>query len=88
MKVRSDKGLTLGTLAFQIFHGGYSTSINSVDKTKFLSHSSTDVVPQFLEKQDIHFDETFSSVDHALKIAKRNSMHRSLNDYFQKCVVL
>ena len=69
MKVRSDKGLTLGTLAFQIFHGGNSKSINSLDKTKFLSHSSTDVVPQFLEKQDMHFhDETFSSVDHALKI--------------------
>ena len=43
-KVRSDKGLTLETLAFRIFHGGNSTFINSFDKTKFLFHSSTDVV--------------------------------------------
>ena len=66
----SDKGLTLATLAFRIFHGGNSTF-----------HSSTDVVPQFLEKLEIHFDETFSSVDHALKIGRRNSTYRGLNDY-------
>ena len=34
--MRSDEGLTLETLAFQIFHGGNSTFINSFDKTKFL----------------------------------------------------
>ena len=32
----SDEGLTLETSAFQIFHGGNSTFINSFDKTKFL----------------------------------------------------
>ena len=32
---RSDEGLTLETSAFQIFHGGNSTFINSSDKTKF-----------------------------------------------------
>ena len=34
--VRSDEGLTLETSAFQIFHGGNFTFINSFDKTKFL----------------------------------------------------
>ena len=34
--LRSDEGLTLETSAFQIFHGGNSTFINSFDKTKFL----------------------------------------------------
>ena len=38
--------------------------------------------PQFLKKQEIHFDETFSSVDHALKIGERTSIHRARNDYF------
>ena len=33
--IRSDEGLTPETLAFQIFHGGNSTFINSFDKTKF-----------------------------------------------------
>ena len=33
---------------FKIFHGGNSTSINSFDKTKFLFHSPTEAVPQFL----------------------------------------
>ena len=88
IKIRSDKGPTLATLAFQIFHGGNSTFIKSFDKTKLLFHSSTDVVPQFLKKQEIHLDETFSTVDHALKIGERNSMHRALTDYFSKCVVL
>ena len=77
IKVRSEKGLTLETLAFQIFHGGNSTFINSFDKTIFLFHSSTGVVPQFLEKQEIHFDETFSSVSRF-----ENSIHHALNDYF------
>ena len=36
VKVRSDEGLTLETSAFQIFHGGNFTFINSFDKTKFL----------------------------------------------------
>ena len=88
MKVRSEKGLTLETLAFQIFHGSNLTFINSFDKTKFVFHSSTDVVPQFLEKQEKHFDETFSSVGHALKIAERNSMHRALNHYLFNFLVL
>ena len=35
MKHCSDEGLTLETSAFQIFHGGNSTFINSSDKTKF-----------------------------------------------------
>ena len=35
--IRSDEGLTLETSAFEIFHGGNSTFINSFDKTKFLS---------------------------------------------------
>ena len=35
-KFRSDEGLTLETSAFQIFHGGNFTFINSFDKTKFL----------------------------------------------------
>ena len=34
--VRSDEGLTLETSAFQIFHGGNLTFINSFDKSKFL----------------------------------------------------
>ena len=34
--IRSDEGLTLETSAFQIFHGGNSTFINSFDKTEFL----------------------------------------------------
>ena len=34
--IRSDEGLMLETSAFQIFHGGNSTFINSFDKTKFL----------------------------------------------------
>ena len=33
---RSDEGLTLETSAFQIFHGGNFTFINSFDKNKFL----------------------------------------------------
>ena len=37
---RSDEGLTLETSAFQIFHGGNFTFINSFDKTKFLFYSS------------------------------------------------
>ena len=36
MAFRSDEGLTLETSAFQIFHGGNFTFINSFDKTKFL----------------------------------------------------
>ena len=40
--IRSDEGLTLETSAFQIFHGGNSTFMNSFDKTKFLFHSPTD----------------------------------------------
>ena len=32
--VRSDKGLTLETSAFQIFHGSNSTFTNSFDKTR------------------------------------------------------
>ena len=88
IRVRSDKGQTLETLAFQIFHGYNSTFINSFHKSKFLFHSSIDVVSQFLEKLEILFDETFSSVDHALKIGERNSMHRALSDYFQKCCVV
>ena len=32
--IRSDEGLTLKMSAFQIFHGGNSTFINSFDKTK------------------------------------------------------
>ena len=43
-----DEGLTLETSAFQICHGGNSTFIDSFDKTKFLFHSPTDAVPQFL----------------------------------------
>ena len=34
--IRSDEGLTLETSAFQIFHGGNFTFINSFHKTKFL----------------------------------------------------
>ena len=34
--VRSDEGLTLETSAFEIFHGGNFTFINSFDKSKFL----------------------------------------------------
>ena len=37
LRIRSDKGLTLETSAFQIFYGGNSTFINSFDKTKFSS---------------------------------------------------
>ena len=37
LRIRSDKGLTLETSAFQIFHGGNSTFINSFDKAKFSS---------------------------------------------------
>ena len=34
--LHSEEGLTLETSAFLIFHSGYSTFINSFDKTKFL----------------------------------------------------
>ena len=34
--IRSDDGLKLETSAFQIFHHGNSTFINSFDETKFL----------------------------------------------------
>ena len=53
--IRSDEGLTLETSAFKIFHGGYSTFINSFDKTQFLPHSRTDAAPQILLKLEIHF---------------------------------
>ena len=33
---RSDEGLMLKTLAFQVFHRGYSAFMNSFDKTNFL----------------------------------------------------
>ena len=33
--IRSDDGLKLETSAFQIFHGGYLTFINSFDKINF-----------------------------------------------------
>ena len=45
-----------------------SAFTNSFDKTKFLFHSSTAVVLQFLEKLEIYFNETFSSVDYANEI--------------------
>ena len=47
------KGLRLETSAFSIFHGGNSTFINSLDKTKFLFPSPTDAAPQFLKKLEI-----------------------------------
>ena len=89
-ELRVDKGslwqkamLTLEALAFWIFHGGNSTFMNSFDKQNLcFIHSSTDVVPQFLEKLEIYFDETFSSLDHVSKIGGRNSIHRALNEYF------
>ena len=37
---KADEGLTLETSAFQIFHGGNSTFINSFDKTQFLFKTS------------------------------------------------
>ena len=43
----SDEGLTLEMSAFSIFHGSNST-LNLFDKTKFLFHSPTDAVAQFL----------------------------------------
>ena len=46
--IRSDKGQTLETSAFKIFHGGYSTFINSFDKTQYLPHSRTDAAPVIL----------------------------------------
>ena len=70
IRVRSDKRLTLETSAFQIFHRGNSTFINTFHKTKFSFHSSTDVGAQLLEKLEIFFDETFARVDHALKILR------------------
>ena len=51
--IRSDEGLTLETSAFQVFHAGNSTLINSFDKTRFLFHSPTDAVPQVLWKLEI-----------------------------------
>ena len=45
---RSDEELTLERCTFKIFRGGNSTFINSFDKTKFLFHSPTYPVPQFL----------------------------------------
>ena len=79
IRVRSDKRLTLETSAFQIFHRGNSTFINSFHKTKFVNHSSTDVVAQFLEKLEILSDETFSRFEN---IDGRNLIHRALDDYF------
>ena len=48
LTLRCDGWLALETPAFEIFNGGNSTFINSFDKTKFLFHSRTDAVPQFL----------------------------------------
>ena len=49
--IRSDEGLTLETSAFQIFHGGNSTFINSFDNTQiFVLISPTNAAPRFLEK--------------------------------------
>ena len=81
IRVRSDKRLTLETSAFQIFHRGNSTFINSFHKTKFFFHSSTDVDHSFSRNKKSTLMKC-SSVDHALKIGERNSMHRALNDYF------
>ena len=39
----SDEGLTLETSAFQIFHGGYSTFINSFDKRNYCTLKSTHI---------------------------------------------
>ena len=48
-RVRSDEGLTLETLAFQIFLGDISTFTNSFDGTKFSCfYLPTDAAPQFL----------------------------------------
>ena len=45
--IRSDEGLTLETSAFQIFHGGNFTFINSFDKTKVLYDFRPDI---YMEK--------------------------------------
>ena len=45
--IRSNEGLTLEKSAFQIFHGGRSTFINSFDETKFLFHPPSEDAPQF-----------------------------------------
>ena len=39
-EIHSDEGLRLETSAFQIFHGGNFTFINSFDKTKFVFHTN------------------------------------------------
>ena len=50
LRQTSDEGLTLETSAFQIFHGGISTFINSFDGTKFSCFilPPPDAAPQFL----------------------------------------
>ena len=48
--IRSDEGLTLEMSALLIFHGGNSTFINTLDKTKFLFHSLSCAAPQILYK--------------------------------------
>ena len=53
--IRSDKGLTLETPAFQIFHGGNSTFINSFDKTKFVPLALW--LPRFSYQKDKMRDE-------------------------------
>ena len=42
MYIRSDKGLTLETSSFQVFHSGNSTFINSFDKTICYAYNQPD----------------------------------------------
>ena len=61
--IRSDEGLTLETSAFQIFHGGNSTFINSFDKTQFcfdLSHRRSTTVS--LETRNSFLDKKLQSL--------------------------
>ena len=50
---RADDGLTLETSAFQFFHGGNSTFINSFDKTQFLLPTVTTTTNELHSKDGL-----------------------------------
>ena len=71
--IRSDEGLTLETSAFQIFHGGNFTFINSFDKTKFLFQQRSNW-NQTLMKQDVYWDSCLQFSEHPSRFSGFSSL--------------
>ena len=77
-KERQSEGLTLETSAFQIFHGGNFTFINSFDKTKFLflyyyiialsSLSQPETHPTYNEMKEGIDDQHTSLTPHGVQV--------------------